>query len=822
MAAARRPTAFLPAGSVLGALATALGIGPIAPLADAQQPIPLDEAADFGTEIFEVMLPIRLGTRTLGTALARATARTVEAVDANGLAVALEGGIVAETVAALRALGPGFATTAEIEALGLTLSLDPASLELVVEADSALRTADVIDLGGTGRFEGLDRIEPAGIAFGVTAAVVGERDLGGDEDTEVRGVVDGFFNLGGLRGLNFDFSFDVDLERDEVFERGRTLAFIDDPGRAIRYGAGDVFTEGSAQLSSVNLLGLSVERLFDEIQPDRPIRRVGRSSIVLERRARVDVFVNGALVSSFVADAGPLDLEDIPFVDINNRVEIVIEDELGRRTVEDITFGADLDLLEPGIVEFTLNAGLLPEFGGRTFEYTDDPAASAFLRSGLTQRLTASAELQGSSDFLAAGLGAVVDPGFGVLGVEGAATDLDDAGSGFIVQGSYEADFTGLFGLTDEIRLDASYQSEDFALLGDPEPIGGLEIDLFGDYRATISERTSVTAGLGFSTSHESDEDQQLVSLGASHSLGSVLLTAVARQTFGRDEETSVFLGVTWRYGLRETLRGTFSTPGRISTLEARRVARDERGDFGYTARIRHDGEDDSVGVFGEVSYVGNRAEVELGVDQGFIDGEFTDPIAFARAQSGIAFADGRVGIGRDPGRGFYLLRPHPSLSEAEVGLATGVRGEPEAVAGLFGPAVVPVTQPYRAEALRVVVEDAPLGYDLGPGQFVALPGARSGFAFTVGSDAFRSTIGRLTLDGEPLELAFLIVTRVDDPEVPVQQSFTNREGLFSVSGLAPGRYRIGLEGRRFSADFEVAADADALIDLGTLELTRQ
>lgn len=146
----------------------------------------------------------------------------------------------------------------------------------------------------------------------------------------------------------------------------------------------------------------------------------------------------------------------------------------------------------------------------------------------------------------------------------------------------------------------------------------------------------------------------------------------------------------------------------------------------------------------------------------------------------------------------------------------------PEAETDLLGPAFVPVNQPYRAEGLRVIADDLPAGYDIGPGAYVARPGARSGYAINVGSENFRTAVGELTLEDVSLALAYFSVKKLDDDSWPVQQSFTNREGMFAVGNLGPGNYVIELDGRRYSAPFEVTSDAPNRIELGKMELERR
>src|SRR5690606_24682061 len=148
-------------------------------------------------------------------------------------------------------------------------------------------------------------------------------------------VLSGFANMGGVKGLNLYFGGDVSVTGDgEGFRRDRILAFRDDPRRALRISAGDILPLQARLAGQLDMLGISFERNHQALDPLRNVRAVGRRSLVLERRSTVEVYVNGALVQSFIADPGPINIRDIPLADLSNNVSVVVEDDLGRRELE--------------------------------------------------------------------------------------------------------------------------------------------------------------------------------------------------------------------------------------------------------------------------------------------------------------------------------------------------------------------------------------------------------------------------------------------------------------------------------------------------------
>ena len=190
-------------------------------------------------------------------------------------------------------------------------------------------------------------------------------------------------------------------------------------------------------------------------------------------------------------------------------------------------------------------------------------------------------------------------------------------------------------------------------------------------------------------------------------------------------------------------------------------------------------------------------------------------------ARTFIGYADGRVAIGRSADEGFVIAALHPSLRGAQASILTGDRVV--ARSGWLGPALVPVGRAYGVGRYEVKVDPLPVGYDLGAGTINVFPGFGTGYRATIGSDESHIAVGILVGPSGPLAL----VAGTIEPMEPERRKtwkprgfFTNRSGRFVADRLAPGRYRMMLPGQQQTM-FEIAKNAEGLIDVGTIRLAR-
>jgi outer membrane usher protein len=112
-------------------------------------------------------------------------------------------------------------------------------------------------------------------------------------------------------------------------------------------------------------------------------------------------------------------------------------------------------------------------------------------------------------------------------------------------------------------------------------------------------------------------------------------------------------------------------------------------------------------------------------------------------------------------------------------------------------------------------------GFDLGQDIYPLLPTYKSGTLIVAGTGATVSATGRLVAaTGQPVALEGAEITPLTDPKGKPVLLFTNRDGMFHVDGLAPGRHRLGFFGAPdLKLEFDIPSGTTGLYDLKVLTL---
>lgn len=190
---------------------------------------------------------------------------------------------------------------------------------------------------------------------------------------------------------------------------------VQDEGRALSATVGDLVTGALSWGSAVRMGGIQIGRNF-RIRPDLVLTPLPQFAGQASVPSAVDLFINGQRSRTDSVRPGPFLLDARPSINGAGEAVVVTTDAVGRRIAASIPFYVSNDLLRPGLVDFSLEAGALRrDYGLRSFAY-GMAAASSVARVGITRHLTLEAQSQISRKVQMAGVGAIVAPGvFGTV-----------------------------------------------------------------------------------------------------------------------------------------------------------------------------------------------------------------------------------------------------------------------------------------------------------------------------------------------------------------------------------------------------------------------
>ena len=225
------------------------------------------------------------------------------------------------------------------------------------------------------------------------------------------------------------------VARDDVFNRAMvrldTTYSRDFPDRLQTLSLGDAISDAGSWGNAVRFAGVRLSKNFG-MRPDlltAPLLSAGGTATV---PSTVDVFVNHQLVSSSQLPPGPFIVDRLPAVSGTGDVSVVVRDALGREQVMTKSFYSSINLLAPGLTQWSLNLGKVREDYAIASNHYGALLAEGSYRRGLSDWFT----LEGHAEYLAqdahaAGLNAYLGVGrFGTLNfTAGAGGDAQGSGA---------------------------------------------------------------------------------------------------------------------------------------------------------------------------------------------------------------------------------------------------------------------------------------------------------------------------------------------------------------------------------------------------------
>lgn len=706
------------------------------------------------------------------------------------------------------------------------LRLDEETIEVKAEIPPASRPQGAVSLAED-RFANLEYIQPESFAMAVAIDFGGaysfRRPTGFQGEA---GRIASWFNFGGADGVFLDAEAFYDSEGEATFRRGDIRLGMDDPDNAIRYSLGDILYLTQGFQGAPRIGGIGAQRLYEELDPLRIIRPQGRTSFTLDRAATVEVIVNGIPFRTIRFDPGTYNINDIPYAEGGNNVELLIRDDSGVERRLEFSGYSSANLLAEGLSEFGIVAGFVSDFTRSGISYdTDEPVVSGFYRVGVSPNLTLGGNAQASRNLGQVGAELIFAGPDLLVSARGAFSHLDNRGSGYSweVNTQYrplgDGGVSGFF-----LEGNARGTSRNFASLGviDPRNDFKLETAVRGGF--AIDQNSNVSLGYTRQFARDPATDISRYSLTASRRFGNLaaFVTYDRREVQGGETEDRVLFTVSMPLGGRSTYaRATYDSDRRALRAEVQRLPRGAVGDLSGSVAVETN--ENGQEVLGQLRYRHNR--FIAGLDNVVVYNDAQSAIATAvtrySLRTGFGFAGGKVLVSPTLGEGsFVAVGKGRGLTDGKVVLNDSPIG-PQAVSDGLGPAVFGGIRGYVPTRITADVLTDQAGFESASQTVNILPGARTGYVTTVGDEATAIVVATIrNPDGSPAALLAGTVTPVDNSRPPVE-TFTNRSGRLVAETLVAGTYRLDIPGAG-TAVFTLAEDQLGIVQLGELTLSAQ
>ncbi|WP_395337165.1 fimbrial biogenesis outer membrane usher protein [Novosphingobium sp. BL-8H] len=683
-------------------------------------------------------------------------------------------------------------STADLPRFGINLVYDPSTLGLLLSVDPTLRQRQSIQvMGGAAQVSG--PIQPAeDVSAYVTAYI--------NSDYVYTGAETGFMTPNivydsAVRVKGFVLENEGSIQ--DSFRREGTRLVYDDERHTARYTAGDLEPVARGFSGTSPMAGLSMSRVYADLDPQRNIQPRGQRSFTLTRASTVETIVNGQSVQVTRLNPGTYDIGDFPFAQGSNNVQLLVRDDSGRENVISFSINFDRTLLAAGLSEFGVYAGVKTPFRTSGRHYTNDPIASGFYRHGLTDELTLGGNFQIQSRGGVGGAEVVWASPIGTWSLNAAGSHNNTAGNGYAINIGYEFSRVGKGGNARSLTASLQATSKDFSLPDNITASNPYSVEIGATYSQSLGADHYFSLDGYYSVGRGAKKDQSTgrVTYGWRPNQRLLLTAEGYYERNDRGTGPGARISLIYRFDRNSSANADFDTDNDRARLSYQRSSGTGVGSYNASANL--DRVDDSIGVNAAVNVLTNRAELGAAHYTSFSNsGSIIDQRTSVRTAFSLAYAGGSVALSRPIYDSFAIVKPHSSLEGKAVYLDPR-DDEYIAKSGLFGGAVMPQLTAYSPRLMTYDVPSAPAGYDIGPGIIQLKPPYRSGSLIEIGSDYFVTYTGQLLKpDGTPLALVGGRAIEVSPPNhqsadrKPVEM-FTNRTGHFAVQGLRAGKWRI-------------------------------
>lgn len=529
---------------------------------------------------------------------------------------------------------------------------------------------------------------------------------------------------------------------------------------------GDTYTGDISWTRAVRLGGIRLGRDFS-LQPYRVTSPLPMFAGEVAVPSEVELFINGVKQYSGEVPVGPFQINSMPSINGAGNAQLVIRDAFGAVRTVNIPFYATQNLLQAGLSDWALVAGMVREdFGQRSFSYSDRPIGSADYRYGVSDRLTVEAHGEGGDGLANAGVGAAWSLGrAGVIGASHARSEYDGS----------SGQQTGLAYSWTDARFTFSLDSR--RTHGDYRDIASA----YGSGPTRISERGLIGwnseriggFGIGYVRLQQLDDDDRYGTAYWTQSFGGRWsLNFNYNQNLDDRGDRSVFLGLGVSLDPRRMLNVSAQRNGqRDSALVD--LSQPVPGDGGFGWRLRADHSDSDTGGLAEAGWLGRYGQVFGGLAS-FGGNSF----GYAGGNGSLVLMEHQLFAARSITDGFAVVS-----TSGVGGVPVTLENRPIGITNDKGRLLVTPLNAWQRNRLAIDPLDLPANMRLGQVEVNATPTDRAGTVVRFDVQPIRAALLVLhDARGEPLPLG----TRVRLLGGSGQQGMVGYDGETYFDSLEP------------------------------------
>lgn len=715
---------------------------------------------------------------------------------------------------------PGvFVPLSQFAAYGLPISFNPQTFELIMMIPPEARARRSIGLADLdpnvyGTFS-----KPE--AFSFYTNILGSVDYVHTGPSE--GLGDPLFLLDSalnVRGVVLENEATFSPNGDAQFVRDGTRVVWDDLAHLNRWVGGDLLNQTAGFQASPSVAGISVSRLYAQLDPQRNLAPRGERSFTLAQASNVEVYINDREVRTIRLQPGTYNVSDFPFVQGSNDVRLVIRNDAGLTEVVSFSLFLDRTQLAPGLSEYSVYAGVRSDRPDAQLEYdTSDYVVSGFYRRGITDALTLGGNAQFDTRRWMVGGEWVWGTKLGTFGGD-AAFSGGEGGEGYAVNMSLDRLVQHDNGTATSMVATLEARSERFGAIDALTPNNPFAFIAALSFNQALGETSYVSAQGRYAMGRGAQEDEWSIRGSYGRRVfynTNLVLEAEWADRGARGDDATFRVTLVRRFGDRASARAEYDSADQRARLSYQTSHGQGVGAWNADASVDYAAQ--SVGLNASATYTANRADFGIAHSTAFdqtVD-EISDQRTSFRFGTAVAYTGGSFAMGRPISDSFAIVRPFESLRGTRIEVQPTEDGY-YASTGTLGPALYGQVSAYSPTTVTYDAPGAPPGVDIGTGALRMQAPYRSGYVVTVGSAYGVTAIGKLLdAQGDPVTLLAGKAVEIGG-EGRTVEVFTNRSGTFGASGLKAGRWRIEMPGQPpMTYEVVIPETPTAVVRLGDL-----